>query len=524
MEKQSLDVQLEKSQSSDKVIFTIENYKSIEKVSLTLSDVTVVIGRNNSGKTNIMQAIVKAFDGQSIEEKDFRDKNNPCVVTVDYYGTTYESKATVAKPKFIVSQKGEDKKEVAPFSLLYIPAIPDTKDVNVNQKTKIFGKLCKEIEFEVNDEIQDIIRRASNDISKIDKESTKVISDYLSSNLKRQDLNIEDLEYKSSDVDKDAFLKARRLVINEKGVPHTLDWEEMGQGTQRMIIMYMFKQLAEKRKEKGKGSKEFLLFVEEPEIFMHPQQQLLFADDIYKPEYRAGVKLVISTHSPLFINHFSLDGLRIVQKNKGISKINNNGEPIEKYWYKPRSVDGYICENDELYQILARFHHQPLVKNMFFAKKVLLVEGDTEEILIPHLLEELKFDYLTNQVVIINTKTNTLLKKYAEILKSYSIPFVVAMDNDLKDSQTMETPKVELESNARKSREYKDGILSLINKSKTEKLVCIDGDFCNLIGINKPKAENAYRMIYTNMIRFNDLHKNIQKYIKGIKDNLEMIV
>jgi predicted ATP-dependent endonuclease of OLD family len=523
MEKQPVDNQSEERKSSDKIIFTIENYKSIEKVSLTLSDVTVLIGRNNSGKTNIMQAIVKAFDGQSIDEKDLRDKNNPCIVTVDYRGEKNTLEAKAPKYKF--------GKHNLPFNILYLPAIPVTKDVNVNQTTTVFGQLFRELNLENKKEIKDVIDQARKQIDKLDTETTNVISDYLSKNLIKQGLNIDKVRYESGEVESDTFLKSRKLMVDEIGVPCNLEWQEMGHGTQRMIIMYMFKHLAEIRKQKAKDSKDFLLFVEEPEIFMHPQQQLLFADDIYKPEYRAGVKLIISTHSPYFIDDNHLDGLKIVQKIRNDKSIRttlvNEGKRLDKYSQElSTEPDNYLDK------LLRNFHRNPIMKSMFFAKVVLIVEGDAEEILIPELLkyyDQEKDDIIRkNQITILNTRGNSSIDSYVKVLKDYQIPFIVAMDDDRY--------KVMNKKQEKKANEA-DAIIDKLNAehvTESDNNLCIiSGDFCKRIGVdisddNGSKIGYIFDKLITSSIEGilgninNKQDKEcIEKYISTIRDRIE---
>src|SRR5690625_3197708 len=59
----------------------IENFKSIETLELNLSDYTPIVGYNNAGKSNIMEAIDWFLTQGKLEETMIRDGSKPAIVT-----------------------------------------------------------------------------------------------------------------------------------------------------------------------------------------------------------------------------------------------------------------------------------------------------------------------------------------------------------------------------------------------------------------------------------------------------------
>ena len=59
----------------------IQNYRSCSDVHVPLGDLTVLVGRNNSGKSSIMRAAQWLLKKSSLVESDFGDPGKPVVVS-----------------------------------------------------------------------------------------------------------------------------------------------------------------------------------------------------------------------------------------------------------------------------------------------------------------------------------------------------------------------------------------------------------------------------------------------------------
>ena len=67
---------------------------------------------------------------------------------------------------------------------------------------------------------------------------------------------------------------------------------------------------------------------------------------------------------------------------------------------------------------------------LFFARKVLLVEGPTERFSLPYLIATKGIDLDISGISIIDAGGKTNLPFFIKILKGFSIPFVVMYDED----------------------------------------------------------------------------------------------
>lgn len=165
----------------------------------------------------------------------------------------------------------------------------------------------------------------------------------------------------------------------------------------------------------SQNSDEFpLLLIEEPEAHLHPQLQMKFLK--YLTEDQPNLQCILSTHSPHFASKAHLENLIIM----------NNGTafPLRK---------GCTLLNSEDYPFLEKFLDVSKA-NMFFAKGVLIVEGDGENILLPTIAELLDRPLEDYGVSLVNVG-NLAYKRYARIYRrnnaTTTLPIKVACITDL---------------------------------------------------------------------------------------------
>lgn len=144
-----------------------------------------------------------------------------------------------------------------------------------------------------------------------------------------------------------------------------------------------------------------LLIVEEPEAHLHPQRQLRLIQFLQE---RASVKradgqsvqIILTTHSPNLASAITLSNLVIVQAGRAF--------PLPHGKTK-------LDLND--YSFLQRFLDVTKA-NLFFARGVLIVEGDAENILLPTVARLIGRDLTHHGVSIVNVGT-TGLGRFARI-------------------------------------------------------------------------------------------------------------
>jgi len=151
-------------------------------------------------------------------------------------------------------------------------------------------------------------------------------------------------------------------------------------------IDLMLKRFA-KMREVGGLADINLLFIEEPEAHTHPQMQYVFIKNI-KALLNEGVKdghgnsrplqYIVSTHSSHIVADSDYDDIKYLHRLTGKNEVQAKSLKALSAMYE---------EGDHL-----RFLKQYITINrseLFFADKAILIEGDTERILLPAIIKKL---------------------------------------------------------------------------------------------------------------------------------------
>jgi putative ATP-dependent endonuclease of OLD family len=142
-----------------------------------------------------------------------------------------------------------------------------------------------------------------------------------------------------------------------------------------------------------------LLLIEEPEAHLHPQLQLRLMEFLEeKTKGEAPVQVIVSTHSPNLSSKADIEKVTHVAKGHA---------------YPLSSTQTKLTAGD--YRFLRRFLDTTKA-NLFFARGVVLAEGDAENILLPTIAKLLGRSFTEHGVSIVNVGSRGLFR-YARIFQ-----------------------------------------------------------------------------------------------------------
>uniref|UniRef100_E6QHA7 SMC (Structural maintenance of chromosomes) family protein n=1 Tax=mine drainage metagenome TaxID=410659 RepID=E6QHA7_9ZZZZ len=198
-------------------------------------------------------------------------------------------------------------------------------------------------------------------------------------------------------------------------------------GLGSMNILFMASELLLLRQNEDIGVP--LLLIEEPEAHLHPQLQLLVSQYLSsnaESRETSRMQVIITTHSPTLGSKLPLDSITLLS--------NGNAYPLGHGLTRLEADD---------YRYLERFMDATKA-NLFFAKGVVIVEGDAENILLPTLAELLDRSFTKHGVSIVKVGSTGLFR-YSRIFRRPAdkdgnepmvpIPVACISDRDIKEHE-----------------------------------------------------------------------------------------
>lgn len=319
---------------------------------------------------------------------------------------------------------------------IYIPAVKDLVDDLKTKEGASFGKLLNillnviEEDLAEASETFETLRKKLNRIQQPDgsvsderMERVKRIESTIQANLKEtfRDVRIE-LEIPPPEI---KTVLSNASVLADDGVRGPVD--NKGDGFKRAItfsILRTYVQLSQdkdwrKDVEDDKPTRErFLFLFEEPELFLHPRAQNILFEALSLISERH--QTIVTTHSPLF---FSADETTTFAKiYKKIQGSDQNPVGICKH------IDVRNLNEKDRFQLIS-FESS---NHAFFSEHIVLVEGDSELIVFPHLAKLLNqsWDFRTTSTSLIKSSGKGNFQRYRDFFMRFDVDVSLIADLD----------------------------------------------------------------------------------------------
>lgn len=226
-----------------------------------------------------------------------------------------------------------------------------------------------------------------------------------------------------------------------------------------------------------------LTLIEELEAHLHPQYQLRMLDYIRKQEGFG--QFILTTHSITLAANIPLENLIVLKEEKVF----------------PMGADYTECESGD-YNFLHRFLDATQA-NLFFARGVIMVEGDAENLLLPAIARVIGRPLHNYGVSIVNVGS-TAYKRYAKIFQR-------------KDGQKMGIPiAIVTDLDVRSIEYYRDG-----DEERKKKMLHCTDEIKNALAVKCPSVDFAdlpeFVMTKAEMNDYVTQHKKSGVKGKGVK-------
>ena len=442
----------------------IKNFGCIDEngITIKIDDIVVLIGPNNVGKpTSIRAYEMFANSGTILKIDDFyqNNENNPVEIAGVFGEITNEDKQQIGE-KWIY--KNNDKQDVIKYkwrweksgvkgekyswydkegkwekggmggwdskiaSCIPVPLKISPFDDSIQLENKIVELLTSAVKENVKND-QSKVAKLLDQVNDLANEVKKQIAEELNKTTSRLQKNLNEVfpehnvdiapQADKIEVDKILATGTHLNVAGNDGKYYPL--ANQGSGLQRAFLWSAIEALADTGKMKSgrstiESEKPKMLLVEEPESFLHPPAVRLAREALYKIAELDNWQVMITTHSPIFIDVSKPHTTIIrVEKNEGATKIFST----EKAQFSDK-------ERERL-QMIRNCH--PTINEFFFANKVILVEGDTEQVTFSQVKEE--------RVTIINCRGKANIPMFEKILNHFGVEYIAVHDLDTPKSK-----------------------------------------------------------------------------------------
>lgn len=446
----------------------VRNFKSIIDHEFELAKFTPLVGYNNAGKSNILEAIKWILRKTSLGTSSFHNIEQPIEMTATIEGITEQildnidaghrvriepfldneilrikrvqdsPGQTVAQIKLFVLNPVDDTWQNNPAGIdnaikdlfpepIQIGAMENSEDdVTKSTTTSTIGKLLGEIIGPLEQQYGQQLNQALEGLKEIlevegntrapeliafDQEINTKLDAFFPDITVRVHIPTPEL--------KEVFKKGT-IKVYENLLPNPKDVGSLGHGAQRSIQMTLIRHLADLKLLNQVNPTTTLLLIDEPELYLHPQAIEILRQSLNILSNQ-GYQVIFSTHSPFMITQKDVANTVLIRKNNAFGT------------YKRTALRTAvpIIEHQAPHQ-LTLLYSLSNSSNILFSEKVILAEGKTENRLLPLLIEKVTGkSVLHHKTAFVQLDGSGNTRKSMLVLNTMDLPTKAIVDLDL---------------------------------------------------------------------------------------------
>lgn len=325
-------------------------------------------------------------------------------------------------------------KDLQRINLIYVPAARNPASQLKNASSSILYRVLANINW--TNEVREKIAEKSDEFEKeFDKESgVSIVKKAIKDEWKNyhNDLRYSDAELKFNNPDMETILKKVNIEFNPSitGRPYNVD--ELGDGLKSLFyislvnsLLSLEEKIIEEEDNEALVHKSFklmppictILALEEPENSVSPHILGKVVNNIKGISMQNNCQVIISSHSPSIVSrvdpsdirHFRIEKDNLSTKVRGL-ELNVDGEYSEDvYKYVKNAVIAY--------------------PELYFANLVILGEGDSEEIILPKIIEVGDKDIDSKSISVVPLGGRHV-NHFWKLLNQLDIPYITLLDLD----------------------------------------------------------------------------------------------
>lgn len=382
-----------------------------------------------SDRGKVFKALKDKFDG--IEDATNDAGRKASLLAYEERLDDDEKVLTASGAEFFGISKGTHKFQKH-VSWVYVPAVKDASSEAEEGKSSHLGRL-----------IQHTIRSGmdyNDDLEKIKSEALKAYEEllygqrlHLSSLQKRLAERLQSavtaetnlaLDWKMDEKSVAVQDPVAQVLLSDRGFSGEVD--KFGHGLQRAFLLVILQELMA---VDSNISPTLILGCEEPELYQHPPQERHLAQILMELS-EGDAQILLTTHSPYFIDVEHYDGIKMFRNTAGLAK--SSCSSFETILAGYNAAFTRPLRNEDQARTKLAIQTQPKFNEVFFAEKVVLLEGICDLACFETYLRlsgrRPEFQKSGAAMVVCDGKSSLALM--ALIAKDFDVPFHVVFDCD----------------------------------------------------------------------------------------------
>ena len=364
------------------------------------------------------KALFSILEENYYKEGDFSPEDDAYASIISNFSKLFELTIYAVNPKNVEERqikKQSELKELFPSYLIPAERLLGEDGTQKSSLSELISEFFDMSEEELDPTIADKVKELRvvvEDASKsVQQQSDEILSALVSSAVGFGYPNGEELQLGvKTQLSIDEQIKHQTQLSYTAGVnKESLPSEYNGLGYKNLIKMEFLLAAFAKKVEKWGAACIPILFIEEPESHMHPQMQHAFAEYLEKflgKITSVGIQTFITSHSAHIANTMVFSKIRYAKKTKAGVIYKNLNEFAEENPSNTEFIRKYLT----------------LTKcDLFFADKAIMVEGASERLLLPDMIEK------CNKAGDFNTQKYKLPAQYYTLIEiggAYAYKFI----------------------------------------------------------------------------------------------------
>ncbi|WP_444942518.1 AAA family ATPase [Microbulbifer sp. ZKSA004] len=263
-------------------------------------------------------------------------------------------------------------------------------------------------------------------------------------------------------------IKPQFNVELESNVKTAVNYQ--GHGMIRATVFQLLRFIQEFINQGVDTPRSAIFCFEEPEIYLHPAAASQMRDSLYD---LAGpsCQIIATTHSPYMVNLGS-------EKSMSLTKFNIT-ESNFSHTYSFNLEEAFLSlVEDEKQYLKMLLKVDDYISRMFFSKKCIFVEGDTEEVVVRETIKRLSPEdkaKVIGNCEFLRARGKAVLISIAKYLNALDIDYIFMHDRDsgTPNAAAMNTP--------------------ILNQTGHERRIMIEECIEDLLGYTAPSSEKPYK-------------------------------